>query len=141
MTFAMPSRTPIREWHGFHEPPDYADRDRISVALCGHNLLKNERQHKLSFLDVIACGTTFLSINHPANKENPMKQPSVYLKMRVLGAVDTVEGRTRHERNPPGPGSQKNRILANLSLFFGMRTLRNMSDFWREAIETHNSFG
>ncbi len=27
-----------------------------------------------------------------------MRQPSVYLKMRVLGAVDTVEGRTRHER-------------------------------------------
>jgi putative transposase len=27
-----------------------------------------------------------------------MMQPSVYLKMRVLGAVDTVEGRTRHER-------------------------------------------
>lgn len=27
-----------------------------------------------------------------------MKQPSVYLKMRVLGAVDTVEGCTRHER-------------------------------------------
>ena len=27
-----------------------------------------------------------------------MKQPSVYLKMRVLGALDTVEGRTRHER-------------------------------------------
>jgi transposase InsO family protein len=27
-----------------------------------------------------------------------MKQPSVYLKMRVLGAVDTVDGRTRHER-------------------------------------------
>ena len=27
-----------------------------------------------------------------------MKLPSVYLKMRVLGAVDTVEGRTRHER-------------------------------------------
>jgi transposase InsO family protein len=27
-----------------------------------------------------------------------MKQPSVYVKMRVLGAVDTVEGRTRHER-------------------------------------------
>jgi transposase InsO family protein len=27
-----------------------------------------------------------------------MKQPSVYLKMRVLGAVDTVEGRTRRER-------------------------------------------
>ena len=27
-----------------------------------------------------------------------MKQPSVYLKMRVLGAVDTVDGKTRHER-------------------------------------------
>ena len=27
-----------------------------------------------------------------------MKQPSVYLKMRVLGAVDTAPGRTRHER-------------------------------------------
>jgi putative transposase len=27
-----------------------------------------------------------------------MKQPSVYLKMRVLGAVDTVPGPTRHER-------------------------------------------
>lgn len=27
-----------------------------------------------------------------------MKQPSVYLKMRVLGAVDTVAGHTRHER-------------------------------------------
>ena len=26
-----------------------------------------------------------------------MKQPSVYLKMRVLGALDTVEGRTRHK--------------------------------------------
>ena len=27
-----------------------------------------------------------------------MKQPSVYLKMRILGAVDTVDGRTRHQR-------------------------------------------
>jgi putative transposase len=27
-----------------------------------------------------------------------MKLPSVYLKMRVLGALDTVDGRTRHER-------------------------------------------
>jgi putative transposase len=27
-----------------------------------------------------------------------MKQPSVYVKMRVLGAVDTALGRTRHER-------------------------------------------
>lgn len=29
-----------------------------------------------------------------------MKQPSVCLKMRVLGATDTVAGRTRHERVP-----------------------------------------
>ena len=27
-----------------------------------------------------------------------MKQPSAYLKMRVLGAIDTAPGRTRHER-------------------------------------------
>lgn len=27
-----------------------------------------------------------------------MKQPSVYLKMRVLGAIDNAPGRTRHER-------------------------------------------
>jgi putative transposase len=30
--------------------------------------------------------------------EHLVKQPSVYLKMRVLGALDTVDGRTRHER-------------------------------------------
>lgn len=27
-----------------------------------------------------------------------MKQPSLYLKLRVLGAIETAEGRTRHER-------------------------------------------
>jgi len=27
-----------------------------------------------------------------------MKQPSVYLKMRVLGAIDNAQGKTRHER-------------------------------------------
>jgi putative transposase len=27
-----------------------------------------------------------------------MKQPSIYLKMRILGAIDTAPGRTRHER-------------------------------------------
>jgi transposase InsO family protein len=32
------------------------------------------------------------------DKGDPMKQPSVYLKMRVLGAIDTAPGRTRHER-------------------------------------------
>jgi len=33
-----------------------------------------------------------------ATRRFNVKQPSIYLKMRVLGAVDTVEGRTRHER-------------------------------------------
>ena len=32
-----------------------------------------------------------------------MKQPSVYLKMRVLGAIDTVEGRTRHDASTTSP--------------------------------------
>lgn len=27
-----------------------------------------------------------------------MKQPSIYLKMRVLGAIDTAQGKTRHQR-------------------------------------------
>ena len=27
-----------------------------------------------------------------------MKLPSVYLKMRVLGAIDTAQGKTRRER-------------------------------------------
>ena len=35
---------------------------------------------------------------HSTHRGNLMKQPSVYLKMRVLGAIDTVAGRTRHER-------------------------------------------
>jgi putative transposase len=37
-------------------------------------------------------------INDNPGKGAPMKQPSVYLKMRVLGAIDTAPGRTRHER-------------------------------------------
>ena len=27
-----------------------------------------------------------------------MKRPSIYVKMKVLGAIDVVDGRTRHER-------------------------------------------
>ena len=27
-----------------------------------------------------------------------MKRPSIYVKMKVLGAIDVVEGKTRHER-------------------------------------------
>src|SRR5262249_33932051 len=48
--------------------------------------------------------TRTLLVQSPFARQTPrtrralMKQPSVYLKMRVLGAVDTVEGRTRHER-------------------------------------------
>src|SRR5271170_6352461 len=36
--------------------------------------------------------------NDNPDKGDPMKQPSVYLKMRVLGAIDTAPGRTRHQR-------------------------------------------
>ena len=36
-----------------------------------------------------------------ANLENLMKQPSVYLKMRVLGAIDVVEGRTNASTTSP----------------------------------------
>ena len=45
-----------------------------------------------------------------------MKQPSVYLKMRVLGAVDTVEGRTRHERSRKR-GRNSNRTNPEIVLF------------------------
>src|SRR5204863_9665310 len=34
----------------------------------------------------------------PPPRRTPMKQPSVYLKMRVLGAIDTAQGNTRHQR-------------------------------------------
>ena len=27
-----------------------------------------------------------------------MKRPSIYVKMKVLGAIDIAEGKTRHER-------------------------------------------
>jgi putative transposase len=36
--------------------------------------------------------------NDNPDKGDPMKQPSVYVKMRVLGAIDSAPGRTRHER-------------------------------------------
>ena len=46
-----------------------------------------------------------------------MKQPSVYLKMRVLGAVDTVEGRTRHQR---------------------VHNVAAMTFFWVATLDSHN---
>ena len=56
------------------------------------------RQRKLSSL----AGHTFASISFarhvPRNWRTLRKQPSVYLKMRVLGAIDSVQGKTRHER-------------------------------------------
>jgi putative transposase len=42
--------------------------------------------------------SSFVRQEVPRTRRTIMKQPSVYLKMRVLGAVDTVDGRTRHER-------------------------------------------
>jgi putative transposase len=61
------------------------------------------QQRKLSFVGSplfapIDLRPASWSAHTIGTKENFMKQPSVYLKMRVLGAVDTVEGRTRHER-------------------------------------------
>src|SRR5271157_5439298 len=58
----------------------------------------NRQQRKLSS----SAENAFAAIDCRPTRSTPrrtfMKQPSVYLKMRVLGAVDTVEGRTRHER-------------------------------------------
>jgi putative transposase len=59
----------------------------------------NTRQRKMSWL----APHTFASIscvrpNFRDPRRNFMKHPSVYLKMRVLGAIDTAPGRTRHER-------------------------------------------
>jgi hypothetical protein len=67
MTFAMP----IRECQSFHKPLDFADRDRIVIALRGHNPLKNGRQRKLSFSNAAASGTTPLSINNPQARRSP----------------------------------------------------------------------
>ena len=67
------------------------------VAACRREIDTNSRQRKMSSLAALAfAGISF--VRNSAKKENPMKQPSVYLKMRVLGAIDTVQGKTRHER-------------------------------------------
>lgn len=42
-----------------------------------------------------------LTLKHfpsPFRKERTVKRPSIYVKMKVLGAMEVVEGRTRHER-------------------------------------------
>jgi putative transposase len=56
------------------------------------------QQRKLSSCDPLEFVRILLARTNPRNRRTLMKLPSVYLKMRVLGAVDTVEGRTRHER-------------------------------------------
>jgi putative transposase len=62
------------------------------------NLDASRQQRKMSSWSSHA----FVSIDprppRSINWRTLMKQPSVYLKMRVLGAIDTVQGRTRHER-------------------------------------------
>jgi putative transposase len=59
---------------------------------------KTRQQRKLSSLAwLLFASISFARTCHP--KERPlMKQPSVYLKMRVLGAIDTAQGHTRHQR-------------------------------------------
>jgi transposase InsO family protein len=75
--------------------PHGADARQLPSAEIG-------QQRKLSSWATLASGRIALArpIRRPrsATRSQSMKQPSVYLKMRVLGAVDTVEGRTRHER-------------------------------------------
>jgi putative transposase len=88
--------------------PIVAELPAHLAAACPGETGKNGRQRKTSlFASLVFCsnrpGSHRPSPARSANKENPekgdlMKQPSVYLKMRVLGAVDTALGRTRHER-------------------------------------------
>src|SRR5688572_7267464 len=88
-------------------PPVHADCHRIVSALrC--RLPDRQRQKQATTHDVVVerarfrfnlpSPDTFREIAKFREQGELMKQPSVYLKMRVLGAVDTVAGRTRHER-------------------------------------------
>src|SRR5262249_18194229 len=63
------------------------------------------RQKKPTTQDVVRgvrvfCFNRTFARQGPQPRSNPMQQPSVYLKMRVPGAVDTALGRTRHQRVP-----------------------------------------
>src|SRR3974390_706778 len=68
------------------------------VAACRIQSGGNNQQRKLSSAAPHACASIDPRPPRSTNRRTLMKQPSVYLKMRVLGAIDTVQGRTRHER-------------------------------------------
>jgi Integrase core domain len=58
---------------------------------------QNGQQRKLSSWCFSGCD----AIDHRPPRSTTgelMKQPTVYLKMRVLGALDSADGRTRHQR-------------------------------------------
>jgi hypothetical protein len=68
------------------------------VAASRSEIGTNDRQRKMSSLAAHAFASISFGRHIPQKRRTLMKQPSVYLKMRVLGAIDTVQGKTRHER-------------------------------------------
>jgi putative transposase len=68
------------------------------LAACRFKTGTNRRQRLMSLLGPAAFAPINLHRQGPRQRRIIMKQPSVYLKMRVLGAIDTAEGRTRHQR-------------------------------------------
>jgi transposase InsO family protein len=72
---------------------------RAALAGCQSEIATNRQQHNLSSWAAPASAPIAFARQGPRTRSStPMKQPSVYLKMRVLGAIDTVAGRTRHDR-------------------------------------------
>lgn len=63
-----------------------------------HQLSLFSQQRNLSWRRCHAFASISLHPSTSTHKENLVKQPSVYLKMRVLGAIDTAPGKTRHQR-------------------------------------------
>lgn len=57
-------------------------------------IAKNTQQRKMSSLTLLPFASISFVRNIPRKRRTSMKQPSVYLKMRVLGAIDTAQGKT-----------------------------------------------
>jgi hypothetical protein len=77
-----PHASPLRVAEFWSQPDD---RPRCKP----HN---NARRRVGRDRRLLQCPPKLAYTLSPASKEHSMKQPSIYLKMRVLGAVDTVEG-------------------------------------------------
>jgi hypothetical protein len=95
---------------GLATPPTgpSSGRDRLPIATelparfladCPIHLRENGQQRKLSWWRSLRVASISLRLAHATKKRRTfMKLPSVYLKMRVLGAIDTAPGTTRHQR-------------------------------------------